>query len=147
MICFSFVISPKYLILGVLANLSLSIALFLDVNYSKEFNLAFYILLTFLIPAILIFVFENIKLKSIINEFKISNKFILFLTSVSWVFMMLSKLKAYELGSVIIVAPISSLSVILTVISSYFLLKEKDNIIKKIISGILIIIGIILMKI
>ena len=137
----------KYLILGILANISLAIALFLDVNYSNEFNLSFYILLTFLIPSILIFIFERIKLKSIIIEYKNSNKLILFTTSISWALMMITKLKSYQLGSVLVVATLSSLTVILTVIISYFFLKEKDNLIKKIIAAILIIIGILLIKI
>jgi len=136
----------KYLILGILANISLSIALFLDVNYSKEFNLAFYVLLTFLIPLILIFIFERIKVKQIINEYKKSNKIILLVTSVSWAIMMISKLKTYELGSVIVVAPLTSLTVILNIFVSYFLLKEKSNLIRKIIAGILIVIGILLIK-
>jgi len=136
----------KYLILGILANISLAIALFIDVNYSSEFNLAFYILLTFFIPCILIFIFERIKIKKIINEYKNSNKFILFLTSISWMFMMISKLKSYELGRVTVVAPLLSLNVILNIIVSFLLLKEKNNIIKKILASILIIIGIILIK-
>ena len=137
----------KYLILGILANISLAIALFIDVNYSNEFNLAFYVLLTFLIPCILIFIFERIKIKDIILEYKNSNKIAVILTSISWVIMMISKLKSYQLGSVIVVATLSSLTVILNVIISYFFLKEKDNLVKKIIASILIIIGIILIKI
>ena len=137
----------KYLILGILANLSLAIALFIDVNYSKEFNLAFYILLTFFMPVLLIFIFERIKVKEIILEYKNSNKISIFLTSISWAIMMISKLKSYQLGEIIMVAPLSSLTVILNVIIGYFLLKEKDDLIKKIISGILIIIGVILIKI
>lgn len=137
----------KYLIFGILANLSLAVALFIDVNYSQEFNLAFYVLLTFLVPLILILVFERIKIKHIVLEYKNSNKIILFLTSLSWSLMMITKLKAYQLGKIIIVAPLCSLTVIINIIVSYFLLKERDNLIKKIISGILIIIGIILIKI
>ena len=137
----------KYLIFGILANISLAIALFIDVNYSNEFNLAFYVLLTFLIPCILIFIFERIKIKDIILEYKNSNKMAVILTSISWVIMMISKLKSYQLGSVIVVATLSSLTVILIVVISYFFLKEKNNLIKKIIAGILIIIGIILIKI
>ena len=137
----------KYLILGILANISLAIALFIDVNYYNEFNLSFYILLTFLIPSILIFIFERIKIKQIILEYKNSNKITLFTTSISWVLMMITKLKSYQLGSVIIVATFCSLTVILNVIVSYFFLKEKDNLIKKIIAAILIIIGVVLIKI
>lgn len=136
----------KYLILGILANISLAIALFIDVNYSNKFNLAFYILLTFLIPCLLIFVFERIKIKEIILEYKNSNKISMFLTSISWTLMMITKLKAYQLGKVIVVAPISSLTVILNVVVGYFFLKEKSNLIRKIISGILIIIGVFLIK-
>ena len=136
----------KYLILGILANISLAIALFIDVNYSNKFNLAFYILLTFLIPCLLIFVFERIKIKEIILEYKNSNKISMFLTSISWTLMMITKLKAYQLGKVIVVAPISSLTVILNVLVGYFFLKEKSNLIRKIISGILIIIGVFLIK-
>ena len=137
----------KTLLFGILANICLTIALFLDVNYSSEFNLAFYVLLTFLIPMILIFLFERIKIKNIIIEYKNSNKVILFFTGISWSLMMITKLKSYQLGSISVVAPFLSLTVILNVIISYFLLKEKNNLIKKIIAGILIIIGIILIKI
>ncbi len=137
----------KSLLFGILANICLTIALFLDVNYSSKFNLAFYVLLTFLIPMILIFLFERIKIKNIIIEYKNSNKVILFLTGISWSLMMITKLKSYQLGSISIVAPLLSLTVILNVIISYFILKEKNNLIKKIIAGILIIIGIILIKI
>lgn len=136
----------KYLILGILANISLAIALFIDVNYSNKFNLAFYILLTFFIPCLLIFIFERIKIKEIILEYKKSNKISMFLTSISWTLMMITKLKAYQLGKVIVVAPISSLTVILNVVVGYFFLKEKSNLIRKIISGILIIIGVFLIK-
>ena len=137
----------KYLLLGILANISLAIALFIDVNYSKEFNLAFYVLLTFLIPLILIFIFERIKIKDIVLEYKSSNKILLFVTSITWTIMMISKLKAYQLGNIIVVAPLCSLNVILNIIVSYFLLKEKSNLIRKIIAGTLIIIGVILIKI
>lgn len=137
----------KYLIFGILANICLAVALFIDVNYSSEFNLAFYILLTFFIPCILIFIFEKIKIKEIVIEYKNSNKIILFLTSISWMFMMISKLKSYDLGSVTIVTPLLSLTVILNIIVSFLLLKEKSNLLRKIFAGILIIIGVILIKI
>ena len=60
--------------------------------------------------------------------------------------MMITKLKAYQLGEVILVATISSLSVILNIVCSYFLLKERNDLLKKIIAAILIMIGIIFIK-
>ena len=82
----------------------------------------------------------------LILEYKNSKKIYLFFTSIAWTLMMITKLKSYQLGKIMIVAPLSSLTVILNIIVSYFLLKEKSNLIKKIIAGILIIIGIILIK-
>ena len=136
----------KYLLCGILANICLTIALFLDVNNSSKFNLSFYVLLTYLIPLILIFLFERVKIKDIIKEYKVSNKYALIITGITWSLMMITKLKLYEIGSVSVVAPLTSLTVILNIIVSYFFLKEKSNILKKIIAGILIIIGIILIK-
>lgn len=136
----------KYLLCGVIANACLAIALFLDVNNSDKFNLSFYILLTFLIPMILISLFESVRIKDIVKEYKVCNKTALIVTGITWSFMMITKLKSYELGSVSVVAPLTSLTVILNIIVSYFFLKEKKNILKKVIAGILIIIGIILIK-
>lgn len=136
----------KYFVCGIIANICLSIALFLDVNNSNKFNLAFYLLLIFLIPLILIFIFERIRIKDIIKEYKKSNKTIVISTGVSWVIMMLTKLKSYELGSISIVAPLTSLTVILNIFCSYFILKEKNNLLRKVIASILIIIGVILIK-
>ena len=136
----------KHLLCGVIANACLAVALFLDVNNSNKFNLSFYVLLTFLIPIILIFLFERVKIKDIVKEYKVCNKYALIVTGITWSLMMITKLKSYELGSVSVVAPLTSLAVILNIFVSYFFLKEKKDILKKVIAGILIIIGIILIK-
>ena len=88
----------------------------------------------------------KIKIKDIILEYKNSNKLSIFITGMSWSFMMIFKLLAYKYGKVIVVAPLCSLTVILNIFIGYILLKEKDSLIKKIISSILIILGIILIK-
>lgn len=136
----------KYILLGIIANICMTIALFIDVNYSNYFNLPIYVLLTLLVPSVLTLLFEKIKIKDIILEYKNSNKISIFITSMSWSFMMIFKLLAYKFGKVILVAPLCSLTVILNIFIGYILLKEKDNLLKKIISSIIIIIGIILIK-
>lgn len=136
----------KYIICGVIANISLAIAMIIDVSYSNEFNLAIYVLLTTFFPSILIFVIEKIKIKSLIIEYKNSNKASLYLTSISWIIMMISKISAYRYGKVILVAPLSSLSVILISFFEYFVLRDKNNIKRKIICSLIIILGIILIK-
>lgn len=51
----------KYIALGILGNISFTVALFLDVNISDNFNLPFYVAITLMAPAILIMIFERIK--------------------------------------------------------------------------------------
>lgn len=137
----------KYLILGIVANIFYTVALFLDVNISENFTLPIYASLTLGIPSILIFIFERIKFKELKKEFENGNKKAIIITGIAWSFSIVAILKAYQLGSASIVAPLASLTVILNVIVGYFLSKEKDNIPKKIISAILVILGIILIQI
>lgn len=136
----------KYIILGILANICYTIALFLDVNISEKFNLPIYVFISLIIPAVLISIVEKIKIKDIVNEFKEGNKPAIIVTSITWSYMILVQLRAYQLGNVSIIAPLCSLTVILNVIVGYIFLKEKDNLLKKILSAILIILGIFLIK-
>lgn len=60
--------------------------------------------------------------------------------------MIVAQLRAYQLGNVTVIAPLCALTVMLNVIVGYLFLKERDNLLKKIIAAILIIISIILIK-
>lgn len=137
----------KYLLLGVLANITFTIALFLDVNISDNFNLPFYVALTLIIPALLIMIFERVKPSEIKEELINGNKKAIFITAISWGIMIVAQLRAYQLGNVTVIAPLCALTVILNVIVGYLFLNEKDNLLRKIISAIIIIISIILIKI
>lgn len=136
----------RYIILGIIANIFFTIALFFDVNISDNFNLPFYVAVILGMPAILICIFEKIRFLDIKNEFKNGNKKSILITAITWSLSITMQLRAYQLGDVSVVAPLCSLTVILNVLVGYFLLKEKDNIPKKIITAILIMIGIILIK-
>lgn len=137
----------KYLLLGVFGNISFTVALFLDVNISDNFNLPFYVALTLIIPALLIMVFERIKPSEIKNEFVNGNKKAILVTAISWAIMIIVQLRAYQLGNVTVIAPLCALTVMTNVIVGYIFLNEKDNLIRKIIAAILIIISILLIKI
>lgn len=136
----------RYLLLGVLANLCMGIALFLDVNTSNSFNLSFYVSITLLFPAILVFIMERIKIKEITREWQNNSKNFILLTGISWSFMMITKLRSYQLGEVTKIAPLCSLTVILNVLFSFVFLKNRKNILKKIIASILIILGVFMIK-
>ncbi len=74
------------------------------------------------------------------------NKKAIILTALSWGVMIVVQLRAYQLGNITVVAPLCALTVMLNVIVGYLFLKERDNLLRKIISAILIIISIILIK-
>lgn len=99
------------------------------------------------IPAILIALFERIRITDIQNEWKNGNKKAILITGITWSFSIVSQLRAYQLGNVTIVAPLCALTVILNVIVGYLFFHEKDDLWKKIIAAILIIISIVLIKI
>lgn len=137
----------RYIWLGVLANISYTIALFLDVNISDNFNLPIYVALTLGIPGILICLVERIKFSEIKEELKNANKRAILVTGMTWSISIIASLRAYQLHNVSIIAPIGSLTVLSNVIVGYAFLKERDNLVKKIIAAILIVISIVLIKI
>ena len=136
----------KYILFGILANISFTIALFLDVNISNNFTLPIYVGTTLIVPAMLISITEKIKLSEIKEEFINGNKKAIIITSVCWGTAILAQLRAYQLGDVTTIAPLCALTVILIVIVGYLFQNERDNMLRKIISAILIIISVILIK-
>ena len=138
--------SDKYIVLGIIANIAFTIALFLDVNISNNFNLAFYVSLTLFIPALFITLFEKIKFSNIKKEFENGNKKAILITSLCWGTMLVFQLKAYQLGDITSVAPLCALTVIGNVIVGYLFFNERNNLLKKSIAAFLIIISILLIK-
>ncbi len=137
----------RYILFGILANFSFTIALFLDVNISDHFNLPFYVAMTLGIPAILIAILEKVKISDLQNELKNGNKKAILLTGITWSLSIVSQLRAYQLGNVSVVAPLCAVTVILNVIFGYFFLNEKEHLVKKLIAAILILISVVLIKI
>lgn len=60
--------------------------------------------------------------------------------------MLISSVKAYEYGDVSIVAPLLTLTTLTNTIYEYFIDKNKQNFIYKLVVSILILIGVILIK-
>lgn len=136
----------KYIFLGIIANLAYAIALFIDVNISNHFNIAMYVAITLFSSALFVIIFNKIKIQEITKEFKNCHKPLTLLTGFSWATMIVCQLTAYKFGNVTSVAPLCALTVIGNVIISYIFLKERNNLIKKIIAAAIIIISIFLIN-
>ena len=133
----------KYVWLGLLAYACSVAAGLIDVGYSGEFNLPFYTAFLYIVPALFIFIGSRIKFADVIKEYKRANKRDYFITGFCWGVQYIALLVAYSTGEVSIVAPLASLSVFSNVIAGYFLLKEKDDVARKIVSAALAILGIV----
>ena len=137
----------KYILFSLLGNLALSIGISVDVGISDQFNMPIYVALTLIVPSLLIFFIERIKLKDIISEFKDGDKKSILIVCCSWGIMIITMLRAYQFGDVTTIAPLCSITTILNVFVAYFALKEKDSLLKKVIAAVIVILGIVLIKI
>lgn len=137
----------KYIVYSLIGNLAMSIAVSVDVGISDEFNMPIYVALTLIVPSLIIFLADKVKFNDVTKEFKEGNKKAILLVGGSWGIMIVTMLRAYQFGSVTTIAPIASITTILNVFVAYFLLKEKDSLMKKILAAIIVILGIILIKI
>jgi drug/metabolite transporter (DMT)-like permease len=137
----------KYILLGILANIAYSFALILTINITYFFNLPIFISISLVVPAILIFIFERIKISNIKKAFIDGNKTAIIITGLCWGAMIIAQLRAYQVGEVTSVAPLCAVAVIVNVIVGYIFLKERDNLIRKIIAALIIIVSVFMIKI
>lgn len=68
------------------------------------------------------------------------------ITSLCWGTMIIVQLRAYQLGDVTTVAPLCALTVIGNVIVGYIFLKERDNLLKKLLAAVLLLVSVFLIK-
>lgn len=136
----------KYVLLGIFYSIISSIALFLDVNNSIAFNFAFYAALTLLVPALFITSVEKIKISTIKNKLNNENWKAIVITGVYCGLILVVQLRAYQLGEATSVAPLCALTVIGNVLVGYLFLKERNNLLKKLIAAFLIILSVFLIK-
>lgn len=136
----------KYVLLGIFSSIISSIALFLDVNNSNNFNFAFYASLTLLVPALFITSAERIKISTIKNKFKSGNWKAICIAGICCGLTLIVQLRAYQLGEATSIAPLCALTVIGNVLVGYLFLRERKNLVKKLFAAALIILSVFLIK-
>lgn len=134
----------KYVFLSILATLTFSIAISIDIGISKNFNLPFYIMLTLVTPATMIAIVEKISPREILNQYSDKDGKYYLITGFSWGLLILFMLRAYQFGQVTVVASLAATSVLLNVLVAYIFFKEHDYKIKKIIAACLTVLGVCL---
>lgn len=137
----------KYFIMCFISNFLFAVAMLINVNISDYFNLAIYTIITVSVPALLIFLFERHSIKELKKEFKLYDKRTFFTAAATWSLMLISSVKAYQLGNVSVVAPLLALTSIINAVVEFIFNKDNSKLTQKLIAGILLLIGIILVKI
>ncbi|MBR3785901.1 MAG: hypothetical protein IKJ77_05805 [Firmicutes bacterium] len=136
----------KYIVLGLLASFCAAIALFIDVNCSEHFNLAFYVGFTLVVPAVMIWGAERISFKALQAELQNCNLTFLSVTGVACSLMTIARLGAFQYGEVVVVSPLCSLVIMTNILVELVILKEKTDLAKKITAGLLILLSIWLIQ-
>lgn len=137
----------KYFVFCLISNFLFAVAMFINVNISSMFNIGIYTLITVFIPSIFIKMFSKLKIKDLKDEFNLYNKPLFILVSFSWCMMLISSVKAYEYGSISVVAPLLTLTALTNTIYEFFVDRDKKSFYYKLIISILILIGVILIKV
>lgn len=137
----------KYFIMAIVSNFLFAVAMLLNVDISNNFNLSFYTYMTVTGPAILISLIGRHTISDLKAEFKLYNKLDFFISACAWCIMLNSSIRAYQLGSVTVVASLFSLTPILNSLSELIFYSNKEKFGKKIVISILLIIGVILVNI
>ena len=117
----------KYFIMSFISNFLFAVAMLINVNISESFNLGIYTILTVGIPAIYIFIFGRHSVKELKNEFKLYDKKDFLISAFTWCLMLISSVKAYQVGSVMIVAPLFALTSIINAVIEFIFNKNKNE--------------------
>ncbi len=134
----------RYVGLAILGGLALATALSIDIGNAQHMTLPLYISVTFLIPALIIFISERIPLTIIKQGIQHLNmKYTLF-TGFSWAGAIFFLLRAYQTGSVATTVSLQATLVLWNVLFAFIIFQERTYLFQKVIAACLVVAGIIL---
>lgn len=136
----------KYFLMCFVSNFLFAFAMLINVNISDNFNLAIYTIMTVFFPNILIFLIGRHSIKNLIKEFNLYDKPKFLIAAFCWCIMLISSVRAYQLGNVSVIAPILTLTSVLNTIYEYFIAKNKNKFVQKLIASIMVILGVLLIR-
>lgn len=137
-------ISLKGLMIGLTASIAVGIGFGLDKKGAVYFSPEIYNLLLWVIPLIIL-IYPGIKIKEIKDQFKQFSWKIVLLSFFNFTGYYLG-LKAFLLADATKVIPVVQLSTIMTVIAGIMFLNERSHIVKKILAGVIAVVGVFLLR-
>jgi len=134
----------KYVGYGLISAVMVTIATFIDVSISDAYNLFIYIAICVGGTGIINSAISRIKLSRLKDELKNSGWVLLAVNGSCMAAMVMFMLRAYQLGDASATAPLLASSVVVNVITSYFVAKDRENIPKKIFCACVILASVLL---
>lgn len=139
-------INAKGLILRVGASVMLGLGILIDAKNSSNFSIPLYGALTYFLPGFISYIFAKSNLAGLKADFK-PNKLLFLAMSLMATFGYYFLIKSFTTDlDKTISAPINSSSSMLVVIWGIIFLKETDNMLKKIIAGIVVFLGVLFLS-
>jgi drug/metabolite transporter (DMT)-like permease len=132
----------KYEGMAMVATLALATAMSIDIGIAPHFNLPGYILLTFLLPASIVAVAEQITPRDVFQEYAQGNKTYYVLAGMMWALAIFWALRAFQYGRVSVIVPLQATAVLMNVLVASIFLKERDHAVRKILAALFIIAGV-----
>ena len=83
------------------------------IDIADNFNLGIYTIITVSIPSVIISIFSKIKIKDLKEEYNLCDKKLFIVSAFTWCLMLISSVRAYQIGNVVIVASLFALTSIL----------------------------------
>lgn len=137
-------VSARGMFLGVITSIYLGIAMSLDKKGAIFFNPETYNILLWVAPFIVLY-FPGINTREVKIEFKKFSWRIILLAFLNFVGFYLG-LKAFILADATKVIPIVQTATLMTVIIGVFLLKEKTMLVRKLLAGVIAVVGVFLLR-
>ena len=135
--------NTKNILITLLVYTTLGLGWMLDKKGTMLFNACTYNILVWTVPLIFVY-FPKIGFQQLKEEYKKVSGRVFILASVN-VLAYFLELKAFETMEATTVLPIVQTSTIFTIVLAIFLLNEKQNVLKKLIAGILSFVGVYLL--
>lgn len=137
-------VTVKGVLVGLITSIFLGVAVALDKKGATYFKPEIYNILGWVVPFIVLY-FPGAKINDIKLQFRQFSWKIILLSLFNFVGFYLG-LKALVLTDATKVIPITQSSTVIAVIAGIFLLNEKNNLFKKILAGIIAVIGVFLLR-
>ena len=135
----------RYVFLKLLSVVAFTAALTIESSRSGEFNLPFFVFMSFAVPATYLLIAQQATPKTLIAEIRRPVWPLILTCGVVQGLSAFAFLRALQFGQYFVeVSAISAVYVILAVVLAFVFLKEREHRVKKIVAGVLVVCGLVM---